>query len=120
MSQTRTWSVARSSAEEAAQSLAQHISQPEALAEAAATAQRALQGTSDGKLKQSSEKVGTLAVMSALATSKARGGDVEAMAAEATDFLVEYYKDEINEEVCMKSICALTAAFGPAWPAIAY
>jgi len=87
------------------QSLAQHISQPEALTEAVATAQRALQGAPDGKLKQSSEKVGTLAVMSALAAAKARGGDLEATAAQATNLLVEYCKDEINEEVCP---CTLT------------
>ena len=31
--------------------------------------------------------------------AKARGDDVDAAAAQATDYLVEYYKDEINEEV---------------------
>ncbi len=111
---TRGWSACRSSAEDGALSLAQHISQPEALTEAVATAQRALQGTLDGKLKQSSEKLGTLAVVSALATAKARGSDLEATAAQATDFLVDYYKEEINEEVCTQIVCALKAAFAPA------
>ena len=81
-----------------ARSLAQHISQPEALAEGVSTAQRALQGTLDGKLRHSSEKIGALAVMAALAGAKARGSDAEATAAQATSFLAEYYKEEINEE----------------------
>ena len=108
----------RSSAEDATQSLAQLISQPEALTAAVATAQRALQGTLDGKLKQSSEKVGTLAVVSALATAKARGDDVDAAAAQATDYLVEYYKDEINEEVRTGSARALTIAIALALPPV--
>ena len=95
----RAWCLRRSSTKEAAQSLSQHVSQPAALTEAVATAQRALQGSLDGKLRQSSEKVGTLAIMSALATAKARGGDLEATAAQATNLLAEYYKEEISEEV---------------------
>ena len=82
-----------------ARSLAQHISQSEAVADAFGTAQSALQGILDGKLRQSSEKVGTLAVVTALTEAKAQGTDAQSAAAHATDFLAGYYREEINEEV---------------------
>jgi hypothetical protein len=92
-----------------ARSLAQHVSQSEALAEAVSTAQRTLQGLLDGKLRQSSEKVGTLTVVTALAAANPQGEDAQVTAAQTTDFLASYYKEEINEEVlsCTRSGCSL-------------
>jgi hypothetical protein len=79
--------------------LAQHVSEPEALAAGLEAAKAVLEGRAAGKLKQVSEKVGTLAAVTALASAPGRSRSLAELARSTADFLAAYYKEELNEEV---------------------
>ena len=89
----------RASAAEAVQSLALHVSEPDALSAAIEQAKEVLDGRAAGKLKQVSEKVGTLAAVVALASALGRSKALAEIARSTSDFLAAYYKEELNDEV---------------------
>ena len=82
------------------EALARHISEPESLSAALEQAKEVLNGRAGGKLKQVSEKVGTLAAVAALVAAPGRSKAMSELARSTADFLAAYYKVELNDEVC--------------------
>ena len=78
--------------------MVQHMSEAEAVSAAFQHMRAVLDGSAVGKLKQVSEKVGTLAAVTALAVAPGRSAERTQLADTVAEFLVSYYKDEVNEE----------------------
>ena len=96
----RIISLCRAAAAEAVQALALHISEPEYLSAALEQAKEVLDGRAAGKLKQVSEKVGTLSAVVALAAAPGRSKAMSELACTTADFLAAYCSEELNDEVC--------------------